>query len=85
MQKYQGHRSWNAWNISLWINNEEPLYRIAVRAVESGKVWKGKSRQLNEAVSYFFKDTGLYMKRTRDGAVYNKLCVKLALKDYFND
>ena len=30
MAKYQGHRSWNAWNVSLWINNDEGLYRAAV-------------------------------------------------------
>lgn len=85
MQEYQGHRSWNAWNVSLHINNEEPLYRAAVRAVQSGKMYKGKARQLRKAVHYFFQDTGLYMERTPDGAVYNPLCVKLTLKDYFND
>lgn len=28
-KEYNGHRSWNAWNVSLWINNTEPQYRLA--------------------------------------------------------
>lgn len=27
---YQGHRNRNAWNVSLWIHNDEPLYRFAI-------------------------------------------------------
>lgn len=29
---YQGHASYNAWNISLWLNNDEGLYRRMVQA-----------------------------------------------------
>lgn len=29
MSAYQGHRSWNAWNVSLWLNNDESLYGLA--------------------------------------------------------
>jgi hypothetical protein len=27
--QYQGHKNWNHWNVSLWISNDEPLYRMA--------------------------------------------------------
>lgn len=26
---YNGHKNWNHWNVSLWINNDERLYRMA--------------------------------------------------------
>ncbi len=29
MAKYNGHKNWNHWNVSLWINNDESLYRMA--------------------------------------------------------
>lgn len=33
MASYNGHRSWNAWNVSLWINNDEGLYTMAKEAI----------------------------------------------------
>jgi hypothetical protein len=30
---YNGHRSWNAWNVSLWLNNDEGLYNLMVEAI----------------------------------------------------
>lgn len=29
MPRYNGHKNWNHWNVSLWINNDESLYRMA--------------------------------------------------------
>lgn len=26
---YNGHKNWNHWNVSLWINNDESIYRMA--------------------------------------------------------
>ena len=29
MKAYNGYPSWAQWNVSLWINNDEGLYRLA--------------------------------------------------------
>ncbi len=73
MKEYQGHRSWNAWNVSLYIANEESLYRAGVNALRHTKT-------LNQATYRFLNDTGLLSTKTPDGAVYNALSVKLALE-----
>lgn len=36
-KEYQGFPSWNAWNVSLYIHNEEPLYRAAVEAIRNAR------------------------------------------------
>lgn len=69
---YQGHRSWNAWNVALWIANDEPLYRAAVSCLRHAYTLSG-------AVEQFFIDTGLQGEKTPDGAIYNKTCVREAL------
>ena len=33
MPKYNGHKNWNHWNVSLWINNDEGLYRMVMEFV----------------------------------------------------
>jgi len=33
MSKFNGHKNWNHWNVSLWINNDEGLYRLARECV----------------------------------------------------
>ncbi len=29
MSTYNGHPSWDHWNVALWFGNDEPLYRMA--------------------------------------------------------
>ena len=29
-KEYNGHRSWNAWNVALWLSNEYNLYQEIV-------------------------------------------------------
>lgn len=72
MTEYQGHRSWNAWNVSLYIANEEHLYRIAVEELRG-------SYTIAQATSRFFSRTNLLYTKTPDGAVYNTRCVREAL------
>lgn len=71
--EYQGHRSWNAWNVSLYISNDEPLYRAAQAAHK-------RARSLDHCVTLFCRDTGLLGDKTPDGAVYNRLSIKLAIE-----
>lgn len=74
MAQYQGHESWTAWSVSLWINNEEPLYRLAQRCVR-------RSRNRDEAAALMLEDlheAGLY--QTPDGAKYSKSTIKKAMR-----
>ena len=71
MTRYQGHRSWNAWNVALYINTEEPLYR---RALEL-------ARKHGEAKAAIQLARELQGERTPDGAVYNLTCIREAIRD----
>ncbi len=71
MAEYQGHRSWNSWNVSLWIANEEYLYRQALECLRVYKTIPRAARRMLE----------LLPDKTPDGANYNLTCVKEALSD----
>jgi hypothetical protein len=66
---YNGHRSWNAWNVSLWIANDEPLYRAALD-------YRRRFKTLGAAARAFLRDLPA---TTPDGAKYNLTCVREAL------
>jgi hypothetical protein len=69
MGTFNGHRSWNAWNVSLWINNDEPLYNWACGLVRKhGKV---------KAARFMARE--LCGQKTPDGARYNVTCIREAL------
>ena len=77
MKTYNGHRSWNAWNVALWIGNDEPLYRLAMYwLTKTNRNPKGN----RAAVNRFLNDIGGPTTKTPDGATYNRLSVKLALE-----
>lgn len=74
-KKYNGHEGWTAWNVALWIANDEGLYRQA-------KVFRNSSRTLEkaaEAMLAFLKEAGV--QKTPDGAKYSKHNLKLAMRD----
>ena len=70
MTSYNGHRSWNAWNVCLWIYNDEAIYFRAVELVKRLGVYRAATALMHELPS-----------RTPDGAQYNHLCLRLALED----
>ena len=68
---YNGYKSWNQWNVSLWINNDEGLYFMARHLVEKlGK--EGAATMLH---------SHLYEQTTPDGATYNITSIRAALTD----
>jgi len=77
MKEYNGHRSWNAWNVALWISNDEKLYRIAMDCLAR------PPRTAARAADYFMEN--FKGGRTPDGAKYNHLAVQLCLQGFVDD
>lgn len=71
MKPYQGHRSWNAWNIALWIGNEEGLYRFALDCLKRSR--NNPAMAARKFMQYYEGAS------TPDGAPYTLLNVRLAL------
>ncbi len=69
MKSYNGHRSWNAWNVALWISNDEPLYRFALEQMKRFPILDQAARSM---VCHL-------PDRTPDGARYNVTSVRAAL------
>lgn len=69
MTKFEGHRSWNAWNVALYFNNDEGLYFWARDCIR--KMGKRK------AAEYIAQ--ALENQCTPDGARYNFTCIREAL------
>lgn len=73
MKSYNGHRSYNAWNISLWINNEEWIYNLIHEY--KLKFPRSYKRKVFEQLKYTYGDT------TPDGIKWTFLNVKEAIEE----
>ena len=71
MAKFNGHRSWNAWNISLWINNDYGLYTWA----------RDLAQQYGTTKAAHIMARELGGQRTPDGGKYNLTCIREAISD----
>jgi len=75
MGKYNGHKNWNHWNVSLWINNDEGLYRQALRHVAWNKGDKARAAQ-----DMYTELLGDGPHETPDGAPYSVSSIRAAMR-----
>jgi len=69
MGRYNGHRSWAYWNVSLWINNDYGLYTLARELARDVK----PRRKAAQAMLEMLQENGAPGKpvQTPDGAIYS--------------
>lgn len=70
---YNRYKNWNQWNVSLWINNDEFLYRMAKAAINRNR---GK-KDARYAAAYDL--LGLLPDKTPDGAPYSVTAIRAAM------
>jgi hypothetical protein len=72
MNTHNGHKNWNHWNVSLWLMNDERLYRRVEQALND-------MGTLDEAASGLaWQLKGQY---TPDGAPYTFTSIRAAIRD----
>lgn len=75
MSKYNGHKNWNHWNVSLWINNDEGLYRMAKNFIERYPN-VGREKQARLMLERLNDEN---ITRTPDGAPYSVSSIRAAM------
>lgn len=66
---YNGHKNWAHWNVSLWVNNDEGLYRDALTYLKAaGGSRKRAARAMHDALT---NDGWVATSKTPDGARYS--------------
>ena len=72
-KSYNGHKNYNFWNVSLWINNDEGLYREALNNILY-------SDNREDAVSNMLDSLhALGITHTPDGVKYTKSAIRAAM------
>jgi hypothetical protein len=73
MAKYNGHKSWGYWNVSLWLGNDEGLYLMAKSYIRGAKNRDEAARLIVGNLA----DQGI--TKTPDGANYSISAVRSAI------
>lgn len=74
MTKYNGHKNWNHWNVSLWINNDEGLYDLARSCIR-----RNMSRVHSDRMQAARDMLAALPAKTPDGAPYSLSSVRAAM------
>jgi hypothetical protein len=76
---YQGHKNWNHWNVSLWLNNDEALYRSMLSWIKAA----GRSKQRAAKAFHYALTSSEYgnpITHTPDGAPYSVSAIRAAMR-----
>ena len=73
MATYNGHKNYNHWNVSLWIANDEGLYRMARDCIRCHRTRDEAARAMLESLV----DMGI--TATPDGAPYTVTTIRAAM------
>lgn len=73
MSGYNGYRNWSQWNVSLWLNNDESLYREMRYYI---RISISKDRAAN-LMAHSLRESG--MTHTPDGAAITKTGIRAAM------
>ena len=78
MSKFNGHKNWNHWNVSLWINNDEGLYNMARDFIRQNmsRVHSNRMQAARDMLNAL-EDMGI--TRTADGAPYSVSSIRAAM------
>lgn len=73
MATYNGHKNYNHWNVSLWINNDEGLYNMARDHTRWNSSRDGAAADMLDSLQ------GIGITHTPDGAPYSKSAIRAAM------
>lgn len=76
MTTYNGHKNYNHWNVSLWINNDEGLYRMAQNFI-ARYPRVGRTKQAGLMLQRL-KEEGI--THTPDGTPYSVTTIQAAMR-----
>lgn len=66
---YNGHKNWNHWNVSLWLNNDYGLYSTMKDCIRHNRT---RDQAVQDMLSRL-------PKKTPDGAPYSKSAIRAAM------
>lgn len=91
MKPTNGHRSYAAWNITLWLSNDETLYSACMYAVKQAEIKRDKLKsdfmRRRFSIARYAAQVVLPLlpTKTPDGQRYTALNVSLAIEAMISD
>ena len=75
---YNGHKNWNHWNVSLWLNNDVTLYDTMCWFIH---VQNNKKHAAHAMLEYLEQIQNTPKPRTPDGAPYSNSSIRAAMRE----